>query len=47
MNNIRIKYHIPEYEYGFTLPPKESVAYVTILLFHSLPALSLCLPNLG
>ena len=41
MNNIHIKPHIPEVEYGFTLPSSDSSVSVTILLLHSLPALSL------
>ena len=39
MNKIFIKPHIPEG--GFILPSSESYVYVTILLFHSLPDLSL------
>ena len=41
MNNIHIKHHIPEDEYGFTLTSSDSSASVTISLLHSLPELLL------
>ena len=41
MNNVCIKTHIPEGEDGFTLPSSNSSISVTILLLHSLLALSL------
>ena len=41
MNKIRIKPHRPEGEDDYTLPSLYSSVFVTILLLHSLPALSL------
>ena len=41
MNYFCIKPHIPEGEYGFTLPSLDSSVSITIPLLHSLPELSL------
>ena len=41
MNDMRIKPHTPEGEYGFTLPSLESSVSFTISLLRSLPQLSI------
>ena len=41
MNKFCIKPHIPEGEYGYTIPSSESYVSVKILLLYLLPELSL------